>query len=184
VERDERDGKPVSVPIPQYMPATLKRRKFGHPALAAAMIVIGAVMASAAFMPFVGKFSGFGLLDQGWFVVPLYRGGHLTRHFIGKPAIVFTGAWPIVLGVVLVAAGIAFLMNMQRLARWSAIFIGALATTLAVVSLVTISSRLGPEIAGKSGYWVFLGAGATTLVFGALLVATQRFRGRTRAQQA
>jgi putative ABC transport system ATP-binding protein len=180
-ERGGRERKPLSVPIPEYMPSTLKRREFGHPAVAAAMVITGVVMAAAAFMPFVGQFSGFGLMDQGWFLVSLHKGGYLTRNFLGKPAVIFTGAWPIILGALLVAAGVAFLMNRQRLACWSAIFIGALATTLAAVSLLTISSRLGPEIAGKSGYWVFLGAGVVSLVLGVLLLAIQAFRGRTGA---
>ncbi|MBK5092396.1 MAG: ATP-binding cassette domain-containing protein [Actinobacteria bacterium] len=184
VDRDEPETKPVSVPIPEYMPATLKRREFGHPAVAVAMAATGAVMFAAAFMPFIGKFSGFGLIDQGWFVVSLHRGGNLTRTFVGKPALIFTGTWPIILGALLIAAGFAFLINRQRLARWSAIFIGVLATTLAVISILTIGSRLGSEITVRSGYWVFLGAGVASLVLGVFLVELQRLRKRAPERQA
>jgi hypothetical protein len=171
--------RPASVQIPEYMPLTLKRRRFGHPAAAAAMALTGTVMFAAAFMPFIGKFSGSGLLDQSLFVVSIYSGGNLTRTFVGKPALIFTGLWPIILGALLIAAGFAFLMNRQRSARWAAIIIGGLAMTLPVISISTISSRLGPEIAAGSGYWVFLGAGAASLALGVFLISSQRFRNRS-----
>lgn len=143
VEAVEAESKPESITIPEYMPTTLKRREFGHPAVAAFILIIGAFMASAASMPFIGKFSGIDLLDLGWFVVPLHRSGHLTRSFSGEPALLFTGTWPIVFGALLVVAGIAFLMNRQRLARWLVMLIGVTAVIMAVVSIVMISSRLG-----------------------------------------
>lgn len=173
-----------SVPIPGYMPATLEKRKFGSPVLSALLLVMGAVMISSAFMPFVEKFTGLRLLDRGLFVVSLYSGGNLTRTFAGKPAYLLTGIWPILIGVMLGAAGIAFLMNKKRLASISVIISGVLAVTLAVVSISTIGSRLGPDIATGYGYWVFLGSGVAALATGILIAAFPWLRRKYRRKES
>lgn len=169
---------PEPISAPGYMPASIKKRKWGSPAVAGAMVLLGAVMFASAFMPFVGRTTGFGLLDRGAFTVSIYRGSELTRIYFGKPATLFTGIWPIVLGLLLVAAGILFLFKRERLSRWSAITIGAIGVVVAAVSLIMVETRLSPDYSAAYGLWVLLGFAVAALALGLLLVIRNRLRER------
>lgn len=88
------------------------------------MDIIGMVMFLSAFLPWLGKLSGYGLMDRGAISVRFYAEGNLTRMFAGKPAVVLTGLWHMILGSLPVAAGILHLFDLRRIVLWSAMVIG------------------------------------------------------------
>ena len=144
--------------------------------MAAAMVLAGAVMLASTFMPWLGKFSGYGLLDRGIFSAEFYAEGNLTRIYTVKPAVILTGLWPMILGTLLIAAGILFLFNLQRIGRWAAMVIGLCAVVIATIDILMIRNRLGPDVAVQRGLWILLAAGVAACVLGVLLIPLRRDR--------
>jgi len=179
----EPESQPEPVVVPEYMPSSLVSRRWGSPLLAIPMVLLGALMFATAFMPWLGKFSGYGLTDQGFFVVRFYSDNNLTRIYTMKPAVILSGVWPMVLGSLLVVAGVLFLLNLQRTGRWSAIAIGLCGTVVATIDILMIRNRLGSGIPVEYGLWFLLGTGIATLAFGVLLGYTKRYRPATRDQE-
>jgi putative ABC transport system ATP-binding protein len=171
----EQESRPEPVSVPEYMPSSLKKRRWGSPAVVASMILLGAAMAAAAFMPFTGNISGYKLLNQGLFTTQFYS-ENSTRLWTGKSTILFTGIWPIALGLLLMTAGILFLFNMERIGRWSALVIGLLCSVIAAIDIILIASRLGPDSSVGYGLWVLLGAGVVSLALAVLLFFVKRRR--------
>jgi putative ABC transport system ATP-binding protein len=174
VEETEEVTEPVSAP--DYMPASIKKRKWGSPAITAAMVALGVVMFVSAFMPFVGGTTGYGLVDQGAFTVTIYRGNPLTQTFVGGPGTLFTGVWPMVLGSLLVVVGALYLFRRIRIALWSAIAVGSVGIVASSVSLLMIRARLRPDFSAGYGLWVFLGVSVVVLALGMLLLLNRRRR--------
>lgn len=179
----ETESRPEPVSVPGYMPSSIKKRKWGSPAVAGLIALLGAAMCAIAFTPFVGEVTGLGLVRQGAFTVVIYRGNDLTRVYFGSPATVFTGIWPLVLGLLLITAGVLYLFRRQRLSGWSAIIIGSLGSTIAAVNLAMINSRLGPDASmgfrGLSpgyGAWALLGVSLAAFAVGVLVVFKHRRR--------
>lgn len=180
-------GEPGSAPgpvaLPDYMPAVTKKRTWGSPAVALLIGMLGAVMCAVAFMPFITGATGIGLMNRGAFATTFYRGNDLTRVYFGAPATLLTGMWPIMLGVLLIVSGGLFLLNRQRLAGWSAVVIGSLGAVIAVVNILMVSTRLGPDssmgFAGIStgyGLWVLLGTALAAVAVGVPVVIRHRRR--------
>ena len=183
LEREpESQSEPVAVP--EYMPSSLVSRRWGSPVLAVPMVLLGAFLFATAFMPWIGKFNGYRLMDQGFFVVRFYSDNNLTRIYTTKPAVILTGVWPIALGVLLFAAGILFLFNLQRIGRWSAMAIGLCGTAVAANDILMINNRLGPGIPVEYGLWFLLVVGIAALAFGVLLIYTKRYRPVARDQES
>ena len=183
LEREpESQSEPVAVP--EYMPSSLVSRRWGSPVLAVPMVLLGAFLFATAFMPWIGKFNGYRLMDQGFFVVRFYSDNNLTRIYTTKPAVILTGVWPIALGVLLFAAGILFLFNLQRIGRWSAMAIGLCGTAVAANDILMINNRLGPGIPVEYGLWFLLVVGIAAFAFGALLSYTKRYRPVARDQES
>ena len=183
LEREpESQSEPVAVP--EYMPSSLVSRRWGSLVLAAPMVLLGALLFATAFMPWIGKFNGYRLMDQGFFVVRFYSDNNLTRIYTTKPAVILTGVWPIALGVLLFAAGILFLFNLQRIGRWSAMAIGLCGTAVAANDILMINNRLGPGIPVEYGLWFLLVVGIVAFAFGALLSYTKRYRPVARDQES
>jgi len=183
LEREpESQSEPVAVP--EYMPSSLVSRRWGSPVLAVPMVLLGAFLFATAFMPWIGKFNGYRLMDQGFFVVRFYSDNNLTRIYTTKPAVILTGVWPIALGVLLFAAGILFLFNLQRIGRWSAMAIGLCGTAVAANDILMINNRLGPGIPVEYGLWFLLVVGIVAFAFGALLSYTKRYRPVARDQES
>jgi len=183
LEREpESQSEPVAVP--EYMPSSLVSRRWGSPVLAVPMVLLGAFLFATAFMPWIGKFNGYRLIDQGFFVVRFYSDNNLTRIYTTKPAVILTGVWPIALGVLLFAAGILFLFNLQRIGRWSAMAIGLCGTAVAANDILMINNRLGPGIPVEYGLWFLLVVGIVAFAFGALLSYTKRYRPVARDQES
>ncbi|MEW6552901.1 MAG: ABC transporter ATP-binding protein [Actinomycetota bacterium] len=172
------EDEPEPLTVPRYMPSSLKRRNWGSPAAAAAMVLLGALTLTTAFMPFIGKFSGIDLMERGFFAVEFYVDNYLTRIIASEPATILTGLWPLVLGLLLAAAGVLFLFNLQRIGRWSALAIGVCATAVAAVDILMIQNRLGEGVAVEYGLWVLLGAGIATVVLAAMLFVLARYGNR------
>lgn len=170
----EPESRPESTPVPAYMPSSLKKRSWGSPAVALAMVLLGGIIFATAFMPFIGKFSGYGLLERGFFTVKFYSEGYSANIFSGDAATLFTGVWPMALGLVLIAAGVLFLFNRQRIGRWAAVIIGAFAAVIAAVNMTMIKSRLGQGIAVEYGLWTLLFSGLAALALGLLLLFINR----------
>jgi putative ABC transport system ATP-binding protein len=177
------EGLPAPAVVPEYMPSSLRRRRWGSPAAAAVMVLLGALMLATAFLPFIGRFSGYGLLERGTFTVRFFKSGGLTRILADEPAVLFTGFWPILLGSLLALAGILFLFNLQRIGRWSALVIGAGAATIAVVDILMIQNRLGPGVPVEYGLWVLFAAGIASLALGLLLVLIRMLRPAARSRE-
>ncbi|MFH1151114.1 MAG: ATP-binding cassette domain-containing protein [Actinomycetota bacterium] len=170
VAEPEEAPEPEAASAPEYMPASIKKRKWGSPAVSAAMVILGAVMLLAAFMPFLGETTGYGLMDQGTFTVTIYRGNPLTQTFFGSPGTLFTGVWAMVLGSLLVIAGVFYLFRRRRIAAWSAVVSGGIGVVASAVSLVMILARLRPDFSAGYGLWVMLGASIASLALGIWLV--------------
>ncbi len=121
-------------------------------------------------------------MDRGFFTAEFYADNYLTRVITAEPATVFTGFWPMVLGLLLVTAGFLFLFNLQRIARWATLAVGACATVVAAVSILMIQNRLGEGVPVEYGLWMLLGVGLATFALGAMLelVAILRPRGKKR----
>lgn len=168
---------PSSVAVPDYMPSSLKKREWGSPAAAASLVLLGALMFAAAFMPFAGGSSGWRLLDGG-LLTTRFIAENSTRLYTGKTAVLFTGMWPMALGLLLIAAGILILFNHERIGTWIAAVIGLLGSAVALFDIARTSSRLSPEASVGYGLWVMLaaGAGALALGLGLLLDALRRAR--------
>ncbi len=169
---------PEPVSVPDYMPSSTIKRKWGSPAVAGLIALLGAAMCAAAFMPFLGEQTGFGLLNRGAFTATFYRGNDLTRIYFGSPATVFTGVWPFVLGLLLIAAAALYLFRCRRLSGWAAIAIGSLGSGVATIDLMMIFARLGADAsrgyAGMSpgyGLWALLGISVAAVVVGVLIVS-------------
>jgi len=183
LEREpESQSEPVAVP--EYMPSSLVSRRWGSPVLAVPMVLLGAFLFATAFMPWIGKFNGYRLMDQGFFVVRFYSDNNLTRIYTTKPAVILTGVWPIALGTLLVAAGVLFLFNLQRIGRWSAMAIGLSGGAIAANDILMIRNRLGAGVPVEYGLWVLLGTGIAALAFGVLLIYTKRYRPVARDQES
>ena len=183
LEREpESQSEPVAVP--EYMPSSLVSRRWGSLVLAAPMVLLGALLFATAFMPWIGKFNGYRLMDQGFFVVRFYSDNNLTRIYTTKPAVILTGVWPIALGTLLVAAGVLFLFNLQRIGRWSAMAIGLSGGAIAANDILMIRNRLGAGVPVEYGLWVLLGTGIAALAFGVLLIYTKRYRPVARDQES
>jgi putative ABC transport system ATP-binding protein len=176
--------------VPEYMPASMIKRTWGSWRVAGLMVVLGALMASTAAMRFVGALTGIGVLRQSPFVLAIYRGNEITRAYAGTPARIFSGFWPIFLGVLAIAAGVTYFLKKQRIAGWSSIAVGALATMVALVNVIMSYAYLGrdpaanfPGMAPAAGAWVFLATGIATLAVGLAIVLRRRL-GRTASQPA
>jgi len=180
----EPESQPEPVAVPEYMPSSLVSRRWGSLVLAAPMVLLGALLFATAFMPWIGKFNGYRLMDQGFFVVRFYSDNNLTRIYTTKPAVILTGVWPIALGTLLVAAGVLFLFNLQRIGRWSAMAIGLSGGAIAANDILMIRNRLGAGVPVEYGLWVLLGTGIAALAFGVLLIYTKRYRPVARDQES
>lgn len=173
--------------IPEYMPSTIIKKTWGSWRVAATMVLLGGIMCSTAAMRFVGEQTGIGLLRQSFFTLYIYRGNPLTGVFTGRPALIFTGIWPLVLGALVVAAGILYFLKRQLISGWSAVVIGGIATGIAVVnlamSILLLKADVSNGFAGMSpgnGAWLFLGTALATLAVGIIII----LRHRSMAQEA
>ncbi|OFW59144.1 MAG: hypothetical protein A2W01_06735 [Candidatus Solincola sediminis] len=164
--------------VPEYMPSSRKKRRWGSPAVATLMVLLGAWISASAFLPFIGKFSGYQLVDRGLLSVRFYKENNLTRVYTGEAAVILTGLWPLVLGLLLVAAAVLFLLNFQRISRWSAIVIGSSCALISGINVYMIGNRLGPNVSVEYGVWILFAAGITTLVLGVLLVLAKGVRNK------
>ena len=142
------------------------------------MVLLGAWISASAFLPFIGKFSGYQLVDRGLLSVRFYKENNLTRVYTGEAAVILTGLWPLVLGLLLVAAAVLFLLNFQRISRWSAIVIGSSCALISGINVYMIGNRLGPNVSVEYGVWILFAAGITTLVLGVLLVLAKGVRNK------
>ncbi len=182
--RTARAAAPVkAMAPPEYMPSTIKKRKLASTRVTTAFILLGIVMFAAAYMPVYAKQASQWTARSNVFTVSIYHGNGATRTYYGKPAFLFTGVWPALLGLLLVAAGIVFLVKRQRISGWSAIVIGSLGTILAGINLLMIDARLGPDPARgllgtgpRYGSWVFLGVSLAALAMGVAVVVAYRSR--------
>ncbi len=187
----EAQPEPEAPAVPEYMPQTITRRKWGSPAVSGGLGLLGVVMCATAFMPFLSERSGFGLMSDGFFTVTLRKGNELTRVFFGSPASVFTGIWPFVLGLLLIAAGALYLFRRRRTSGWISILTGALGAVLAVTNLLMVYARLGADAsrgyAGMSpgyGLWVMLGVSIASLAAGVVILAARGPRPAGADEQA
>ena len=179
----ETETRPVTTTVPEYMPASLKKRKWGPPRLAGLLALLGAAMFAVVFMPFLQQQPGQWSTSPNIFTVSIYRGNNLAKTYYGRPAVLLTGTWPMVLGLLLMAAGILLLFRQKRIGGWSAIVIGSLGTSIAAFNLVMINARLGANTAQgltrtSPGYgtWAFLGISLATIASGVLIVSLLRSR--------
>jgi putative ABC transport system ATP-binding protein len=173
-----------AVEVPDYMPSSIKKRTLGSRKTAAAMTLLGLLIFIAAFMPFAQGLSGYQILDQGTFIARNYRGNIPAILYTGQPALLFTGLWPMLLGSLLVVAGILFLLGLERTGRWSAAIIGLLCTIIAASNIIMIDARLGPEISAEYGLWVLLVSGLASLALGTLLILKKRPRSEGGEREA
>ena len=90
VRLQEHERLPETITVPEYMPASLKKRKWGSPRLAGLLALLGAAMSAVAFMPFVEKQPGQWSTSSNIFTVSIYRGNNLTKTYYGKPAVLLT----------------------------------------------------------------------------------------------
>ena len=185
-EPEPEKAEPEKTAVPEYMPSSMIKRKWGSPAVAGMITMLGALMCATAFMPFLGEQSGFGLLSRGFFTATFYRGNDLTRVYFGSSAMVLTGIWPFVLGLMLLAAGVLYLFRRRRVAGWAAIVIGSIGSAVATVDLMMIFARLGADasrgyggMSPENGLWVLLGVSVAAVVVGVLIVS--RYGPRTPA---
>jgi putative ABC transport system ATP-binding protein len=168
---------------PEYMPSTVLKRKWGSPGVAALFALLGAAIFAVAFMPFIEKQTGSGLLSQGLFTIAVYRGNDLTRLYYGKPATIFTGLWPLLLGIVLMAGAVLFFLKRPRISGWMAVAVGAAGAIVAAINLIMIFSRLGTNAAigfiGMNpgyGLWVLAGVSLAAIAMGAWVLLKCRRR--------
>ncbi len=175
-EEEEAEAAEEPLAVPDYMPSSMKRRRFGSLWAALGMVLLGVLIFATAFMPWIGKFSGYGLLDRGTFMAQFTRDNPLTRVITTDPAVLLTGIWPMVLGPLFVLAGMLFFMNLQRTGRWAAVVIGAGATAVAAWDMFMINNRLGPGVPVEYGLWVLLATGIAAFALGALLIVLRRPR--------
>jgi putative ABC transport system ATP-binding protein len=166
----------------QVLAAVLKR-KWGSPGVAALFALLGAAIFAVAFMPFIEKQTGSGLLSQGLFTIAVYRGNDLTRLYYGKPATIFTGLWPLLLGIVLMAGAVLFFLKRPRISGWMAVAVGAAGAIVAAINLIMIFSRLGTNAAigfiGMNpgyGLWVLAGVSLAAIAMGAWVLLKCRRR--------
>ncbi|MHB8895536.1 MAG: ABC transporter ATP-binding protein [Candidatus Geothermincolia bacterium] len=167
------EGEADVLAAPVYMPSTVIRRKWGSPRVAALLALLGAGLFVAAFMPFIEKRTGSGLLREGLFTISVYRGNDLSRVYYGKPATIFTGIWPVLLGIALVAAAVLLFVKRPKTAGWISLAAGAIAAIVAFANLAMVFGRLGTDAAigfkGMSpgyGLWVLLGFGLVSVGVG------------------
>jgi len=179
----ETETRPEATTVPEYMPASLKKRKWGSPRLAGLLALLGAAMFAVVFMPFLEKQPGQWSTSPNIFTVSFYRGNNLAKTYYGRPAVLLTGTWPMVLGLLLIAAGILLLFRQKRFGGWSAIVIGSLGTFIAAFNLVMINARLGANAAQgliktSPGYgtWALLVISLATIASGVLIVSLLRSR--------
>ncbi len=172
-QEDVAAEEPTALEVPDYMPSSLKKRVWGSPRISAAMVLLGVLVFGAAFMPFAGVTTGYRLLDDGMFMAR-FVSENPTRLYTGKTAHLFTGVWPLVLGALLIAAGLLFLFNRERAGRWVAVAAGLLCTIAAVVNIILIGSKLSPENTIGYGLWVMLAAGVAALALGAWLILPRK----------
>lgn len=158
---------------PDYMPSNVIKRKWGSPRVAALIAMLGVAMFAVAFMPFVEKRTGSGLLSQGLFTMAIYRGNEVTKLYYGKPATILTGFWPMVLGSLLIVGAALFVLKRSRISGWISATVGGLAVIVGVINLIMIASRLGTNTAigftGMNpgyGLWVLVGTGICALALG------------------
>ncbi|MCJ7653666.1 MAG: hypothetical protein MUO75_08210, partial [Actinobacteria bacterium] len=151
------------------------------------LALLGAAMFAVVFMPFVGKQAGQLIIKSSFFTISVFRGNNLTSVYFGKPAVLLAGTGPVVLGLLLITASILFLFKRQRLIGWSVIIAGSLAVIIAAVDLITIYSRLGPDISrgfiGTNpgyGLWILLAVAVAATAVGILIIF--KYRSHTAAQ--
>lgn len=166
---------------PEYMPSKVTKRKWGSPKIAAGLGLLGVAMFATTFMPFIEKKTGSGLLSQGLFTIAIYRGNDLTRLYYGKPATIFTGIWPMLLAMMLFAAGVLFFIKRRAVGGWLSLAAGVVAFIISVLNLVMIFSRLGTNasigFAGMSpgyGLWVLMAVGLVAIFTGLWLLVGGR----------
>ena len=168
------------VAVPEYMPASREKREWGSPAVAASVFAGGTAMLASAFMPLMGTTTGYSLVGLNRFTINLYRGNALVRIYAGRHALLFTGLWPILLGLLLMASGVVFLFR-QRLAGLAVAGIGSVGAAIAFANLVMIYTQFNSQLqqgptntnAGL-GLWVFLGVSVAGLALGAGLLMKYR----------
>lgn len=167
--------------VPEYMPRALLKRTWGSWRVAGLMLVLGGLMCSAAAMRFVGDRTGVWLLGQSLFILRVYGGNELTRSFSGTPALIFTGLWPLVLGAVVAAAGILFVLNRKLASGWLAAVAGSIATVAALVNIVMSLALLDPDatigFAGMRpgpGSYLLLATALAALALGVIIILRQR----------
>lgn len=164
------ESEPEPVSAPEYIPRPQKKLNWGTLTAVCSLFLLGAAMFSTAFLPFIGRLSGYRLTDWGLLTFSIHGQNNLTRTYTEKPLVLLTGTWPIVLGLILIAAGILLISGRRRSGGWLTVTVGLFAVAVAAFNLLMIEVRLGSEFSGAYGLWVLLAVGGTALVAGALLV--------------
>lgn len=171
----------MSEAVPEYMPSTIIKKTWGSWRVSALIVLLGGLMCAAAAMPFVGAQTGFGLLRQSFFTLTIYRGDALTQVVSGRPALIFTGTWPVALGALVVASGILYVLKRQLISGWIAAIAGLVASAIALVNLLMSLILLRPDVATGfqgmspgSGTWLFLATAVATTLVGIIIIVRRR----------
>ena len=166
---------------PDYMPSSIKKRMWGSPRLAALVIALGGVMAALAVVPYVAEQRGQWIANKTMFTFAVFRGNSAAKAYYGKPTVLLGGFWPLLLGLLLVAAGVLLVYRKQRFTGWSAIVIGAISAILVTVNFILIKSQLGADTARKLaaakpeiGLWLLLGVSLAAIAVGVFIVTVNR----------
>lgn len=121
---------------------------------------------------FFSWFHGAGLFeDSGWEVMRTMSGNFLWKAGDGK--IFFSGFWSLAFGVLLVVAGVIFMLR-GRAGGAVAVAAGLLAGGVACVNVVMLFTVFSGEFGSISpgvGLWAFAGAAVVALVIGIIGVA-------------
>ena len=135
--------------------------------LAYSMVALGAGLGVilSTFLPWVGMLgiyvSGWNMLSAGGWS----NGGNFLFAY-GKGMLVFTGFWPLLVGVA-IAAGIAFLLSGRRFGARIAQVAGVLGLVLSLVSTVMLYTH---NVGAGIGLWMFIAFSAASVVFAQLVL--------------
>lgn len=156
---------------PYAPPYARKAARAGAPVLGLIGLILGAAVVGSTFLPWISvsgfSATGWEIMRQG---VSGTGGSSITLIATGEGTIFFTGFFSLLLGALLVSAGLMMIFR-KRVGGVLAFIFALLATGVAAVNIAMVFTKLNGVTPGV-GLWTFAGASLVVLALGIVGMAS------------
>jgi putative ABC transport system ATP-binding protein len=153
-----------------YLPTVAAPHKVNAIEMGAAVSVAGILALISTFLSWVPGATGYSFLTMMNYPGASYGGNFFLRTYTGSGAILLTGIWPMVIGIVILLSGIGMALKGRRAFTVAAVA-GALGLIVSLLDIVMVFAKLRPAagsggMAPGAGLWLLAAASLLALCAG------------------